>query len=246
MPEPLKTRYFLSPQLSPRQRQAARARIVAAGVSIDQRITRNTGFVVSTAAECRAVRRDRAAGRRVPTYLTVAELRRRLPGAMVVALADGEEHELDFGSGQLRKQFPAAVAAMPPLAESEVTKARLEELLRAAGIRTSRDADDDLVAHALGESVAVIIAQDRKFVRFVKRVPVEPIISEFKRSEAVTRLNHEFDVVRFRLWDEVGICAEYAMPFAHGVIPAHIVAMLLGVSWVMKSALESEIAAELL
>lgn len=39
---------------------------------------------------------------------------------------------------------------MLPLMEDEVTKERLEAILGVAGIATSRDGDDDLVAHALG------------------------------------------------------------------------------------------------
>ncbi len=245
MPEPFETRYYLSPALTARQRAAAESRIRAAGAQLDARIRRATHFVVSTRAECRAARRDRAAGHRMPTYITVAELGRRLAGSMVVALVDGEEHVLDFGSGKLTKRFPSEVAAMLPLAEDEVTKERVEEILAASGIRTTRDEDDDVVAHALGEAVNILISEERQFVRFLKLVPVGAFVSEESRSEAATKLNHEFDVVRFRLWHDTGICADYAMPFTYGILPAQLVTMLLGFSWVVKSALQSEIVAEL-
>lgn len=246
MPDMLGSRFFLSPQLSPRQRQAAESRIRAAGAQLDARLMRTTHFVVAPAAECRAAHPDRQPGRRGPTYLTTAALRRRLAGSMVVALVDGDEHVLDFGSGKLTKRFAPAVVAMLPLMEDEVTKERLEEILGAAGITTSRDDDDDLVAHALGESVHVMISGERQFVRFVKLVRVGPFVSEEARSEAVVKLNHEFDVVRFRLWHDTGICADYAMPFTYGILPAQMVAMLLGFSWVVKSALQSDIVSELL
>ena len=71
-------------------------------------------------------------------------------------------------------------------------------------------------------------------------------MSEDARSEAVVKLNHEFDVVRFRLWHDTGICADYAMPFTYGILPAQLVSMLLGFSWVVKAALQSDIASELL
>lgn len=246
MPEPFETRYFLSPALSPRQRATVEARIRAAGAQLDARLMRSTHFVVAPAAECRAALRDRPSGRRGPAYLTPAALRRRLAGSMVVALVDGDEHVLDFGSGKLTKRFAPAVVAMLPLAEDEVTTERLEEILTAAGITTSRDDDDDLVAHALGESVHVMISGERQFVRFVKLVRVGPLVSEEARSEAVVKLNHEFDVVRFRLWHDTGICADYAMPFSYGILPAQMVSMLLGFSWVVKSAMQSDIVAELL
>lgn len=246
MPEPFETRYFLSPKLSPRQRQAAEARITSSGAQLDTRIRKGTHFVVSTAAECRAAKRDQQAGAKIPSYITLPDLLRRLAGSMIVAVTDGEEHVLDFGSGKLTKRFPADVAAMLPLAEDEVTKERLEEILAAAGIKTSRDADDDVVAHAYGEAVTLLISAERQFVRFLKLVRVGPFVSEESRSEAVTKLNCEFDVVRFRLWGETGICGDYAMPFTYGILPAQMVTMLLGFSWVVKSALQSDIAAELL
>lgn len=246
MHEPFETRFYLSPALTANQRAAAEARIRAAGAQLDARIRRGTHFVVATRAECRAARRDIAAGHRMPTYITVVELSRRLAGSMVVALVDGEEHVLDFGSGKLTKRFPSAVAAMLPLAEDEVTKERVEEILAAAGIKTTRDEDDDIVAHALGEPVNVMISEERQFVRFVKLVRVGAFVSEESRSEAVTKLNHEFDVVRFRLWHDTGICADYSMPFTYGILPAQLVSMLLGVSWVVQSALRSDIASELL
>ena len=149
-------------------------------------------------------------------------------------------------SPTLRLMLLALVVAMLPLMEDEVTKERLEEILGAAGITTSRDDDDGLVAHALGESVHVMISGERQFVRFVKLVRVGPFVSEEARSEAVVKLNHEFDVVRFRLWHDTGICADYAMPFTYGILPAQMVAMLLGFSWVVKSALQSDIVSELL
>lgn len=246
MPEPFELRFFLAPTLTPRQRATAEAYIRTSGAQLDTRLMRSTHFVVAPAAECRAALGDRQSGRRGPTYLTTAALRRRLAGSMVVALVDGDEHVLDFGSGKLTKRFAPAVVAMLPLMEDEVTKERLEEILAAAGIKTSRDDDDDIVAHALGESVHVLISGERQFVRFVKLVRVGSFVSEEARSEAVVNLNHEFDVVRFRLWHDTGICADYAMPFMYGILPAQLVSMLLGFSWVVKSAMQSDIVAELL
>ncbi len=89
----------------------------------------------------------------------------------------GDEHVLDFGSGKLPKRFAPAVVLMMPMTEDEVTKERLEEILAADGITTSRDEDDDLVARALGESVHMMISGERQFVRFVKLVRVGPFVS---------------------------------------------------------------------
>jgi len=90
------------------------------------------------------------------------------------------------------------------------------------------------------------VSPDRKFVRFLKLVVVPPGASDDTKCVVVSRLNNEYDVVRFRLWAEEGFCADYSMPFEHGLSPAQLVSMLLGFTWVIRTALQSDIAADLL
>lgn len=241
------TRFFISPNLSDRRQRTARSRALKAGGCVVSPLTRDVDYVVTTAAECRAMTagKQRRRGRQ-PTYLTLAALEQLLIGSMVIALENGVEHVLDFSTGQLHSRFPSEVAAMPALSEAEVTRDNIEAILTAAGITTTRDSDGNIVAHAFGHSADVLISSDRRFIRFLGLVGVWPTVTEEVRISVVTRFNQEYDVVRFRLWEDSAIGGDYAMPYVNGIQPTQLVAMLTGFMWVMKTALESEIAAELL
>lgn len=243
MPDISGKRFVLSHSLTPRQRASLAPRITKAGGVVRERLTRRTDFMVVSTAQLRLAEPRQQEG---PRLVTVAEVRKMLDQTMLLSREDGVEHMLDLNTGKQFQRFPETVAAMPRLKEREVTQERIEEILAAAGIKTSRDEDGDTLVSAMGETVNIVMSPDRQFVRFLKLVVVPPGASEETKCVVVSRLNNEYDVVRFRLWAEEGFCADYSMPFEHGLSPAQLVSMLLGFTWVIRTALQSDIAAELL
>lgn len=246
MPTTPGTLYFLSPRLNPHTRRVADMKIRASGGRVAARLTRAVQYVVAPAAECRAAARRVAAGRNAsPRHVTIGDLRGLLMGTMVVGLENGLEHVLDLASGRVHSRMPAALEAMPTLPEADVSKESLERVLAAGGIRVTRDSDDDVLAHALGESVNLVINEDRRLVRFLKLVTVDPLIDEFRRQSVVTRLNTEYDLARFRLWNDDGILADYVMSYRQGMVPAQLVELVVKFCWVVKEGLQGDIGAEL-
>jgi len=243
MPDISGKRFVLSHTLTPRQRASLAPRITKAGGVVRERLTRRTDFVVVSTGEIRLAEPQQKGG---PRLVTVAEVRKMLDQTMLLSREDGVEHMLDLSTGQQFRRFPEALTSMRRLKEREVTQERIEEILAVAGIRTSRDDDGDTLVSAMGETVNILVSPERKFVRFLKLVVVPPGASDDTKCVVVSRLNNEYDVVRFRLWAEEGFCADYSMPFEHGLSPAQLVSMLLGFTWVIRTALQSDIAADLL
>ena len=84
---------------------------------------------------------------------------------ITLAVEDGVEHILDLSTGQQIAEMPKALRDLRRIAERSVNKAKIEAVLRAAGIASYRDEEDDLVAIVFGEEVHIIITPDSTLLR---------------------------------------------------------------------------------
>jgi hypothetical protein len=70
---------------------------------------------------------------------------------ITLAVEDGVEHILDLSTGQQIAEMPKALRDLRRIAERSVNKAKIEAVLRAAGIASYRDEEEDLVAIVFGD-----------------------------------------------------------------------------------------------
>lgn len=153
---------------------------------------------------------------------------------ITLAVEDGVEHILDLSTGQQIAEMPKALRDMRRIAERSVNKAKIEVVLRAAGIASYRDDEDDLVAIVFGEEVHIIISTESELLRFLCLRALKPFVPEAALSESLRLTNLEADVVRIRSANDGLVCADYAMSYQFGVSPQQMVGMLRGFAWTVQ------------
>ena len=157
---------------------------------------------------------------------------------ITLAVEDGIEHVLDLSTGEQMAEMPKALREMRRIAERSVNKAKIEAVLRAAGIASYRDDEDDLVAIVFGEEVHIIITPDSTLLRFLLLRALKPFVPEAALNESLRLTNLEVDVVRIRSANDGLVCADYAMNYQYGISPQQIVGMLRGFAWTVKQTFE--------
>ncbi len=165
---------------------------------------------------------------------------------MTLAVENGIEHILDLNTGRQLRAMPAALRQMRRLAERSVNKDKIQAVLKAAGIFTFRDAEDDLVARLFDEDINIIVMDDCELVRFLRFRALKPFVPEDALNSALRLVSLNFDVARFRSANDGLVCADYSMSYEHGISPQQMVGMLRGFAWTVKQAFESEELSELL
>lgn len=153
---------------------------------------------------------------------------------ITLAVEDGVAHVLNLSTGQQIAEMPKALREMRRIAERRVNKEKIEAVLRAAGIASYRDDEDDLVAIVFGEDVHIIITPDCTLLRFLRLRALKPFVSEAALNESLRLTNLEADVVRIRSANDGLVCADYAMSYQYGISPQQIVGMLRGFAWTVK------------
>ena len=153
---------------------------------------------------------------------------------ITLAVEDGVEHILDLSTGQQIAEMPKALRDLRRIAERSVNKAKIEAVLRAAGIASYRDEEDDLVAIVFGEEVHIIITPDSTLLRLLLLRALKPFVPEAALNESLRLANLEAYVVRIRSANDGLVCADYAMSYQYGVSPQQMVGMLRGFAWTVQ------------
>ncbi len=112
--------------------------------------------------------------------------------------------------------------------------------LRAGGIATSRDAEDDLLATVFGVEMSIVIMPDCKFVRFLNFWSLKPSMTEDALNAWLRQINLQVDSARFRSHNDGILCADYSMTYEHGISPQQMVGMLCEFAWGVKAVFEIE------
>jgi len=165
---------------------------------------------------------------------------------MTLAVLDGEEHLLDLETGRQRSQLPAALRALRRIPQGAVSQVRIEQVLVTAGIRVTRDAEGDTLAHLLGDEVNLVVSPDWLYVRFVKLVEIGAFVPDTVKHAVVGHLNTEFNLARFCLLNDTEVYADYAMSYERGISAVQLVQMLKAFTRAVNAAFTSDAAASLL
>lgn len=163
-----------------------------------------------------------------------------------LGISNGAEHVLDLATGHLHQRTPPAVRRLRRIPERLVSRERLEAVLRQAGIRSVRDADDDTLAHVHDTDVNILLATALKEVQFVSLFELGHFVPPHVVDAVVSELSRSTAIVRLRRIEDRTLCADYSMTYHRGLCPAQFVHMLASFSWAVRQALTSPQASQLL
>ena len=156
-----------------------------------------------------------------------------------LGMNDGDEHFVDFATGNIESRLAPAVLNALPLEPSAVSLESIEAAFRLAGLVTSRDDDGDLRVHIYNDEANVLTHPKRAWLQFVKTFKIDPSAAEKLKLAAVNELNQEWEMVRFYIAAPDRLVADYVLPYEQGVSPMQLVLTLQGFVATVAEALRA-------